>query len=234
MKYTYLLINLCAVAIPLIFSFHPRLRFDKHWKHVFTAIAAVALIFILWDAQFTAMGVWWFNDNYVLGLDILGLPIEEWLFFICIPYACLFTYHCFGILLPKRLLSRRSQGISIFLVTALLIVAGTHIDRWYTSVTFIALALVIGYLEWGARARWLLQFYISYLVLIIPFVIVNGLLTGTCLENPVVNYNDAENVGIRLLTIPVEDIFYGMLLILLNVAVLEFCRQKLAIVVGRQ
>jgi lycopene cyclase domain-containing protein len=60
---------------------------------------------------------------------------------------------------------------------------------------------------------WLNKFYFSYLVLLIPFTIVNGILTGTGLEEPVVWYNDLENMGFRILTIPFEDVFYGMLLI---------------------
>ncbi len=56
-------------------------------------------------------------------------------------------------------------------------------------------------------------FLISYAIILIPFLIVNGFLTAI----PVVIYNDAENLGIRLYTIPVEDIFYGMLLVMMNV-----------------
>jgi lycopene cyclase domain-containing protein len=52
--------------------------------------------------------------------------------------------------------------------------------------------------------------------MLIPFFIVNGILTGSGIEEQVVWYNDAENLGIRLLTIPVEDTAYAFSLILLN------------------
>ena len=45
----------------------------------------------------------------------------------------------------------------------------------------------------------------------------NGILTGSGIEDAVVRYNDAEIIGLRLLTIPIEDLFYGFELFLLNV-----------------
>jgi len=54
---------------------------------------------------------------------------------------------------------------------------------------------------------------ISYSVVLIPFLIVNGLLTSI----PVVIYNNEENLGFRIFTIPFEDIFYGMLLFMMNI-----------------
>ena len=70
------------------------------------------------------------------------------------------------------------------------------------------------------------RFFLTYLILIVPFFICNGILTGTGLAEPVVLYNNAENLGIRILTLPIEDIFYGMLLILLNTVIYESVLHK--------
>jgi lycopene cyclase domain-containing protein len=55
----------------------------------------------------------------------------------------------------------------------------------------------------------------------IPFLIVNGILTGTGLEQPVVWYNPNEMIGLRLLSIPVEDVFYGLLMLIGSVTLFE-------------
>jgi lycopene cyclase domain-containing protein len=51
---------------------------------------------------------------------------------------------------------------------------------------------------------------------------VNGFLTAI----PVVLYNDEENVGIRLYSIPLEDVFYGMLLLFMNIVIYEKLKNR--------
>ena len=55
----------------------------------------------------------------------------------------------------------------------------------------------------------------------IPFLIVNGLLTGSFIEGEVVWYNNAENLGIRLGTIPIEDIVYAFNLLYPGIILIE-------------
>jgi len=64
-------------------------------------------------------------------------------------------------------------------------------------------------------------------VMLIPFFIVNGILTGSFIENEVVWYNNSENLGVRLLTIPIEDTIYAFTLILTNLLLMEFLEKKL-------
>jgi lycopene cyclase domain-containing protein len=76
------------------------------------------------------------------------------------------------------------------------------------------------------RVQWLPQLAGIYPLLLIPFLIINGILTGTGPDQPVVWYNDAENLGIRLFTIPLEDVFYGFELMLFNVCFYEYLKVR--------
>ena len=216
MPYTYLLIDFFTIIVPFIFSFHPRLKFHETWRSFFPAVLITGLVFILGDVYFTHLGVWGFNPTYLIGLKIGNLPIEEILFFLCIPFSCVFTYHCLNILLKPKLSANATHLITLFLIATGIIVGICYFDRIYTSVTLFSFSALLIVAKYILKVNWLDKFYLVYLILLIPFTIVNGLLTGTMLDAPVVWYNPEEIIGIRMLTIPVEDIFYGANLIILN------------------
>ena len=171
-------------------------------------------IFIPWDIVFTANEFWGFNEAYLTGIYIFNLPIEEWLFFICIPYACIFTHYALHELFPKFSFSEKFTSIFyILLASTLIILLWYYYDRWYPLINFIYALILLG-LVYNYRKQWLMDFLPTYFIIFIPFFLVNGILTGSGIEDQVVWYNDAENMGIRLLTIPIEDTIYnlGMLL----------------------
>jgi lycopene cyclase domain-containing protein len=69
-------------------------------------------------------------------------------------------------------------------------------------------------------------FFITFLIVLIPFSIVNGILTGSFIEEPVVRYNNLENLGIRLGTIPIEDIGYAFSMLLMSLVLIQKIEKK--------
>jgi lycopene cyclase domain-containing protein len=226
--YTYLLINFFSVLIPFGFSFSKDLGFYKTWRYFFPAMIITLIFFIVWDVVFTAQGVWGFNPRYLSGLDLINLPVEEWLFFITIPYACVFTYAALNYHVPKDYLGAYSRSISLVLFIVLLVLGFMNLDRAYTSVTFLLTALFILIHLLFLDTDFMGRFYLAYAVCLVPFFMVNGILTGSYIEEEVVWYNNGENLGIRLFTIPVEDVVYGMLLIMMNVTFMEAFRKNVS------
>lgn len=225
--YLYLFIDFVSVVFPFAFSFYPNANFSKKWKFLIPALFAGAIPFIGWDIWFTNMGVWGFNPNYLCGIHFFNLPIEEVLFFFCIPYACIFTYEAVKYLSDKIIITPyASNFITDALIFGLLIVATLNHNRWYTSVTFFSLGAFLILLRRMWEVEFLGRFYFAFFFILIPFFLVNGVLTGTGIDSPVVWYNNQENLGVRIGTIPVEDIFYGMLLLLINVTVFENLQKR--------
>lgn len=213
-KYTYLLVNFFSILVCFIYSFHHKVRFDKYFPAFIKASLLVTIPYIIWDAYFTKIGVWWFNDRYLIGLRLLGLPIEEWLFFVCVPFACTFSYFCLNKFFK---IGFSDKYFFLAAVVFCFVIAFLNVNSIYPFVTFLVAAFTILYLRFVEKLDWLGEVSIAYTVLQIPFFIVNGILTGTGLEEAIVNYNSAHFWNIRILTVPIEDSVYGYALIVWNI-----------------
>ncbi|MCD8742418.1 lycopene cyclase domain-containing protein [Mucilaginibacter roseus] len=222
MKYTYLIINFLTIFFPVVLSFDRRVQFAKNWRHIWPGMAITGLVFLFWDVLFTIKGVWWFSQERIIGVKFYGLPLEEILFFLTVPFACIFIYACLNYYVKWSLNIRLTRIISNLLLILSAVLLILHYDRLYTAVTFGLLFVVIVYLQFIARAEWLSRFYMAYIVSLLPFYIVNGLLTSI----PVVLYNDAENLGFRVGTIPFEDHFYSLALLVMNVGFFEYFKNR--------
>jgi lycopene cyclase domain-containing protein len=220
-KYLYLWIILFSFVIPLLFSFYPKANFSKKWKFVLPALAINAVIFVSWDLLYTHLGVWGFDSRYTLDVNLLGLPLEEILFFIAIPYACLFTYFALNQLIERDHLFPHQELISSLLIVLFLVLGAYHMHKLYTGITFLAAGLFLALVMLKLRGRFMGRFYFAFAVLIIPVLLVNGALTGSFTGEPVVWYDDSESLGIRIATIPVEYPVYAMLMLLIPITIWE-------------
>ena len=199
--YLYLLI--ASVSGPLFLSiFFPDVI--KNWGKFILSTTLIAAVFLVWDAIFTANGVWGFNDDYILGFSFFGMPIEEWLFFLVIPFCSIYLHFAIDRHFPNLKLGKNlTIYLTIILLVLLSIVLFMNLSKAYTAVnySFLLLTMILGLIF---HIKLLQQFYLTLIVILIPFLIVNGILTGVITEEPVVWYNDAENLGIRIITIPIE------------------------------
>ena len=221
MNYLYLLLMVGSFVIPIILSFDKKLHFYTRWKVVWPVIMLVAITYLLVDVIFTDWGVWGFNDQYYSGFTILGLPFEEWLFFLVIPYASLFIHYSLFLYYPQwKLDVKTSRRITFTLLLAAAVSLIVFHKNAYTSYVLILLlvALAMGYFD---KLQNLSEFYSSFLIILLPFFVVNGILTGTITENPVVWYNEKEITGLRIATIPIEDFIYAFTLVFFNLLIIE-------------
>jgi len=210
----YFLLNASAISVPLIFSFYHKTEFWTTWKKLIPGLLIMDGIYIIWDIIFTYLGVWGFNDYYITGYHIFNLPMEEWLFFICIPYASLFIHYSMLKIFPYWKFSIMNTKIIFYLIIfALSVLIIINLGRLYTNCCFLITITLLSWVQMK-RIELLQTFFLSYIFILIPFFIINGILTGTFIIDQVVWYNNEHNIGIRLGTIPFEDIFYGFTLLL--------------------
>lgn len=223
MKGLYLLLDGLTLLFPVLLSFDSRVHYVGRWKSVFISATLVAIPFLIWDVYFTASGVWGFNSDYLIGTTFFHLPIEEILFFWVVPFACTFIYEC------TRFYFRdiRWSTLNKLLVAILLLYAGylasENPSGWYTIGCSISLSLAL--LLWYAQKS-IAYLGIAFVLSLLPFLAVNGILTGSFIEKPIVWYSESHFSGLRIGTIPMEDVLYSFSLIALNILVMERLAKK--------
>lgn len=228
MWWAYLAINAATLAGPLARSFEPRIAYWRRWHALLPALALTLAFFIVWDAVFTAWGVWGFNDDYLVGCRMWGLPVEEWLFFVTVPYACLFIYEVLNHFVRRDWLGNAARWVGWGLAAIGVAVVAGHWGRLYTCSAFGLMVLLLLVHTVPRPKPWLGRFLLAYGVSLLPFFLVNGVLTGGVTESPIVWYDDAHNLGIRLWTIPADDLAYGLDLMLMNVGYYEWFKRRAA------
>lgn len=217
----YLILLICSLFLPLALSFDRKVAFYKHWPYLIPALLITGAFFVAFDIWFAKRAIWGFNPDYHSGIVLAGLPLEELLFFIVIPYASIFIHYVLIAYFPgKGLPDRVTNGITITLILVLALGILTHPGRSYTLVYFLLMIAVLAISSF-MKDRLLNRFYISFLIILIPFIIVNGILTGSFIEGEVVWYNPDEITGLRLITIPVEDFTYGFSMIMINLMLMN-------------
>jgi len=211
---------------PVALSFDRRVAFYRNYRSLFPAILCMMLIFVPWDMAFVAAQIWGFDVRYISGIALGNLPIEEWLFFPVVSYACLFIYECLRYYVSNNPLERWHRPILFGIAMIGLALALTHPTRLYTSLKVgIASLAVLGVL-YLLRPNYLARFLLTYLISWVPFLLMNGILTGAFIDGQVVWYSPAHILGFRIGTIPVEDAYYSLMMLLMTTVTYEALRRR--------
>jgi len=217
----YLFLLILSFFFPFILSFDRKVQFYRIWGSLFPSIFIIGAVYIAADILFVKMGIWGFNPVYHSQIIIKGLPLEEWLFFLAIPYSSIFIHYVFISYYPEIILSDTVVKIlTSFLIVLILVIIVLNFNKAYTlfNFTMLLIALLLATLD---KSKILNSYFISFILILVPFFIVNGILTGTLMNKEVVWYNNSEIIGFRLLTVPIEDIGYAFSLILLNLLLIH-------------
>lgn len=202
---TYYFLNLIIFVPVLLLSFFTNVKPHRHIKGLLAGYLFVSLPFLIYDYWAVDRGLWAFNEAYVTGPYLWGMPLEEILFFITVPFAMIYVW---GVV--KKFIG--DIGIpAIFPLIAMGAVAAGSIwalifywDNAYTRTVAIA-ALIMILVAVGSRIAYTLRFWTFQLVLLGLFLIFNSILTTL----PIVTYNPDAIIGFKFGDIPIEDFLFN-------------------------
>ncbi len=206
---------------PFALSFDKKVAFYKQWRALFIGIGINALLFLIWDSWFAVNKVWGFSLIYSSNFRLFELPIEEYLFFVVVPYASVFIYACLKVYITIPWSQKTATSLNWLAILILVTAIAFYHNRLYTLVNATVALLLLLYHLFIAKKNYLPYFWMAYWVHLIPFAIINGILTGAITPEPVVWYNAEQIIGLRFVTIPAEDFIYAFTCLLLPITVME-------------
>jgi lycopene cyclase domain-containing protein len=216
----YTLLNFAVISVPVAFSFDKKVAYYRRWPAVFLSVITVGVPFILWDIEASMRGDWSFSEQYAGAFRVAALPIGEILFFIFVPFSCLFLFEVMGAYIKdKRVNIPKVVGLAA--AVAALIVALIFRANHYTLRVFIAFALFLLLVSFTNLLQ-RRQFWLYMGISMVAFLVVNTILTAL----PIVEYNPDAIFGIRVITIPLEDFFYNFALLGFNALVFMLLRER--------
>ena len=93
LKFSYMAMLAFTVAGSFWLEIALKVRVLRRIRRAMTAIAPVALCFLIWDAYAIAQGHWTFDSRYVTGITtVANIPLDEILFFIVIPICAILSF----------------------------------------------------------------------------------------------------------------------------------------------
>jgi lycopene cyclase domain-containing protein len=219
---TYFLIIFSIIIVPLIYSiFDKTLFYLKNIKSLIFSILIVGGFFIVWDIIVTIRGHWDFSKNEIFGIYFFGLPIEEILFFIVVPFSCLLIWETLNFF-NKSNLDFSSNKFIFYLIGSLFILFSLFfIHLEYTFVVLFITGLTLLLTNFSSNLFFKRNYYFFIIICFLLFLFFNYLLTSI----PIVIYGSNFITNFRILTIPIEDFFYNFSLLTLYLLVYELFKK---------
>jgi lycopene cyclase domain-containing protein len=221
-RYLYWYIHAFTFIPVFCLSFDKRVHYYKEWQYLWKGILIVGIAFIIWDMMKTYLGVWGFNPNYISGIFIANLPIEECFFFLTVPFACIFIYECLNYYFPKDIFLAIEKPLTYALSFIFLLIGVWSWNITYSCTTYLVAGFyLLWHILYVEDAKIRSRFYLAYLVTWLPFILVDGVLTGGYQKEPIILYNPEEFLGFRVTSLPFEDSIYLIPLFLGIITIFE-------------
>jgi lycopene cyclase domain-containing protein len=100
LEYVALLALCLLVTAPL--ELFLGVRVYRQARRLALTLLCTGAVFVTWDLLGAGLGHWGYRADRVLPVRIVGLPLEEYLFFVVVPLCGVLAYEAVRVTLAKR------------------------------------------------------------------------------------------------------------------------------------
>ena len=219
MNSTFLALAIAPLLLPIVFQFNKRIFTGGNFKAAFSAsllscIVFSAIILAQHSLNFISYGTK--EDTFI------GIPIAQYILNFTFSFAAVSLYQYLNIKFPKNDLQRYSLAVSNLLLGLCIAFLFFAYSKWYTVSTFATLLILLLFIEYVGKLRFMYKAYRAFVLMLIPFHLIYGVLfwKGT------IAIDKNHLAGLYIAKIPVESHFVALAMMLLSIYMFEFFRSE--------
>lgn len=180
MNYTYLLLALSIALLSVVLFGNRIVRSSKEWKYALPAALIISILFSTLSQLLGNTQIATYNKHLITGFFIGSLPFEERLFCVVMPFAGLGLYSYLNMRFPDNNPDRFSLTVSNLLLGLCIAMAffGYWLENIYDICLYTAVGLLILFVEYVNKLRFMYRFYRSWLAGVVLFYPVYFVMTG--------------------------------------------------------
>jgi hypothetical protein len=190
---------------------------NSYPKAFLLSVALTGVFFCLIIFLFSALGVLSFSNELLAGSLIAGLPLTALLLPFILSFLGLLSYRFLNNSFPKNNLEKFSLSVSNIILGICVAMLFFGYLKLYTLVTFSILFILLLYIEYKNKLRFMYRFYRTYAALLIPLYFL-------CLfiktQDPML-FNQNAALKLDLIYLPIEAYFFFMGILLMAVYLFE-------------
>ncbi len=216
------LLNLILILIPLGLSFDKRGRVFKDWRAIIPTVLFTGILAVVIKLTFTNYRMVSYDPELFGGIYFYEIPLESVLFCFSVPFAGLIGYNYLNSHFPNNDLEIYSLAFSHVLMGLSVAVLFFAYTKIYAVVSFSAFLLLLLYIEYVNKYRFMYRFYRLYVVFFFLYGLAALLFTG--IKAP--KYNEPQGLEFKLVAIPFENYFLLGALLLCAVYLFELFKRR--------
>lgn len=221
-KYYYLIFALIYFSAGLLVWKGKKVKFAKYLDAYFYSSFIVGLIFIYFNRNMLTNNGWFYNDQFLAGISLMNLPLEEILFLISFFFTASITFEIIRISFPERKIILPKRPL-IILALFFMLPAVIHMNKSYTFAVTILTSLSIMVATFLFNEQHLKRSFWISVVAFYPILIAADLFKCGL---PIVQYNADAIIGSKVLSVPIENFLYSFVMVFLYFTLYSYFRGK--------
>lgn len=222
MKFTFLLLTLGLLVLPLIFHFDKKIFKDGNFKAALGASLISAIIFSTISVVLQLLGIVTFDAGNTVGVVFKEIPLEQYLLNFSFSFTVISLFQYLNVRFPGNDLQKYSLALSNLLLGLCVAFLFFGYPKWYTLSTFILLLVLLFLIEYVGKLRFMYRAYRAFLVMLIPFYLVYGFIFW----NELILVAKSQLTGMYVAKIPIENHFIALSTVLVSIYMFEFFKSK--------